>query len=672
LIRSQLKKGRFAALFLWNKPLFSNVLPNHRIGLTLLVAMAACLLLACYLPGLHGVFLFDDAVNLPNLGAYGPVDNRSTFLRYITSGRADPTGRPLSLFSFLIDARDWPADPFVFKRTNLILHGFNAALLSLVLAWMGRLQGLPRARADVSAVLAAMVWALHPFFVSTVLYVVQREAMLPATLTLIGLLCWLRARDRDHAGPIASWTWLILGVGGCTVLATLSKANGLLLPLLVLTCEATLPPSAPEFRAKLRVTMLPPAIAITAYVAWTAISAIGQGPIAIRGWSVWQRLITEPSVLLDYLAQLWLFKPTDSSLFHDGAQAAASLWSPWCTLPAIIACGALIAAGWKLRRGHPYLALAILFFFAGHLLESSSLALELYFDHRNYLPAMPMFWALAVTVTGHHYRLLSRLTAAMVVLAISMMTFSNTTLWGQPLAQATEWAKRHPESARAQAYAVQMDMAAGRMALARRRIDAASARFAGEPQIAVNLIDVHCATGGLAAGDIDYAKQTFRVAQREPGPLLLNWFTRVVASRDLTGCKGLSDEALEDILSATEENPRIAALPGRRQDIDHIRGLMALGRGNSETALIWFNRALAEYPNPAAALEQAASLGSAGDPALGLAHLEYFSRLPAPARHRISDGMPWIHDYVLERQRYWDGEIAHLSKALELHASAPK
>jgi tetratricopeptide (TPR) repeat protein len=517
-----------------------------------------------------------------------------------------------------------------------------------------------------------MAWALHPFFVSTVLYVVQREAMLPATLTLLGILCFLRARDRVQVKPAASWMWLILGVGGCTVLATLSKANGLLLPLLVLACEATLPPAEPNFRAKLRWTMLPPAVAIIAYVTWTAIAAIGQGPIAIRGWSVWQRLITEPSVLIDYVAQLWLLKPTDSSLFHDGVRAATSLWSPWYTVPSIIACGTLVAAGWMLRRRRPYFALAILFFFAGHLVESSSLALELYFEHRNYLPAMPMFWALGVAVTGRRHRLPCGIAAAVVVVAISVMTFSNTTLWGQPQAQAAEWAERHPESARAQAYAVQMDMSAGRMALARQRIDAASGRFVGEPQIALNLIDVHCATGGLAQADIDYAKQTFRVVQREPGPLLLNWFARAVGSRELAGCRGLSDEALEDILHATEENPRIAAIPGRRQDIDHIRGLIALRRGHPETAYTWFNRALAENPNPAAALEQAASLGSAGAAALGLAHLEYFSHLPASARHRISDGMPWVHDYVLEKQQYWDGEIAHLAKALERHAGAPK
>jgi hypothetical protein len=62
-----------------------------------------------YAPGLSGDFLFDDFGNLPAIGASGPVDHWPTFWRYITSGTADPTGRPLTLLSFLLYARNWPA-----------------------------------------------------------------------------------------------------------------------------------------------------------------------------------------------------------------------------------------------------------------------------------------------------------------------------------------------------------------------------------------------------------------------------------------------------------------------------------------------------------------------------------------------------------------------------------
>src|SRR5690606_17444817 len=86
-------------------------------------AMALALLTTlAYWPGTAGDFLFDDFANLPALGRYGGVRDLQTFLYYLASGIADPTGRPVSMLSFLIDARDWPADPFPFKRTGILLH----------------------------------------------------------------------------------------------------------------------------------------------------------------------------------------------------------------------------------------------------------------------------------------------------------------------------------------------------------------------------------------------------------------------------------------------------------------------------------------------------------------------------------------------------------------------
>src|SRR5688572_2168657 len=99
-----------------------------------LLALAWC----AYRPGLSGGFLFDDFANLPSLGAGGRIDNAAAFWRYLTSGSADPTGRPVSLLSFLIDARDWPADAAPFLRTNVLLHLLNGALLFVLLRTLGR------------------------------------------------------------------------------------------------------------------------------------------------------------------------------------------------------------------------------------------------------------------------------------------------------------------------------------------------------------------------------------------------------------------------------------------------------------------------------------------------------------------------------------------------------
>jgi hypothetical protein len=189
------------------------------------LALAICALLAvgAYWPGLHGGFLFDDFANITALAAPGPIDNWPAFWRYITSGTADPTGRPLTLLTFLVDARNWPADPYPFKRTNLILHLINGALLYALLVKLGRWLAPDAVRCRTAALLSAALWLVHPLLVSTTLYIVQREAMLPATCVLAGLLIWLHGRERLVTGHLSSGlTWSALGLGGFTVLGVLA------------------------------------------------------------------------------------------------------------------------------------------------------------------------------------------------------------------------------------------------------------------------------------------------------------------------------------------------------------------------------------------------------------------------------------------------------------------
>ncbi|TCV94950.1 hypothetical protein EC912_103443 [Luteibacter rhizovicinus] len=621
-----------------------------------------------YWPGLRGPFLFDDAANLPSLGAQGPIDNSAALSRYLTSGRADPTGRPVSLLSFLADARDWPAQPRPFKLTNVLLHIVNGLLLTVLLATLGSAFDLSVSRRLIAAVIGAAMWTLHPLLVSTVLYVVQREAMLPATFTLLAMLCWLHARKLMLQGRRGGPIWLLLGAGTCTVLAVLSKANGILAPLLILITAAVVPEDRSEYSRRARrwtLTTMGPIVAIVlAQLAWAGINTIGDGPIPIRGWSVSQRLFTEPGILIDYLRQLWLLKPVDSGLFHDQYRAAKSPWDPWYTAPAIVACLSAIALAWIFRRRFPAIALAILFFFGGHLMESSSLALELYFEHRNYLPSMLMFWPLGLVAAQVAWRRVALPVAGAIILGMAALTHASALLWGNPLAQATEWALNQPDSPRAQAYAAQVEAEAGYHRQAVSRIDAAKTRFVDEPQIAFNLINLHCAAGLLKKSDLDYAATSLRIAGREPGALLSQWFNGALALARARQCNGLDEGALSTLLDAVASNPKVAAIAGRRQDIAHLRGQLALQEGDPQAALDWFNQALAEAPTPEAALAQAATLGASGYPSLGTRHLEYFDSLPKAPAHVITDGMPWLHDKVLESQNYWPNELTHLRSAL--------
>jgi hypothetical protein len=636
-----------------------------------LLALPALLVIAVvlvYLPGLFGPFLFDDWAVLPQLGASGPIHGTASFIRYVTSGTSDPTGRPLALVSFVMNAHDWPADPLPFKMTNLAIHLANTLLLGALLTHLGRYLALSSARRTQAAWFAAALWALHPFLVSTVLYVVQREAMLVTTFALAALIMWLKGRDAlaqdDRRAALRLFAVAVAMAG----LALLCKANAVVIPLLALAIEATLPP-APEaaqrgYRRFARVAIILPSMLLLAVLAWLAIASIGQPPPAQRGWTVGQRLLTEPSILLDYAARLWLLLPAGGAFFHDQLKAATSVLDPWRVALPLITCIASLSLAIVWRRRCPTAAVAVLFFFAGHALESTSIPLELYFEHRNYLPSALMFWPLALLIVRAPYPWLRRALPALLLAGFAWLTYTQAALWGDQVAQADIWARLQPNSPRAQSSAAGIELATGRVGAALQRIDAARNLFDGEPQVAINLLDVHCALGHVTPDDLSYSTRAFATAARDPGALVTHWFEDRVGDLPRPTCRELDATALRALLRALESNPRVAALPGRRQDVEHLFGAVALSEGHADDAAGMFATALSEEPTPKVALNEAALLGRAGRPDLGLRHLALLESLPPAPGPSWHDPMAWVHSRILERQRFWPNEVDHLREAL--------
>ena len=176
---------------------------------------------------------------------------------------------------------------------------------------------------------------------------------------------------------------IVGGVGVCTLFGFLSKANGALLPLLVAIVEWTFIRSqqqaveqSPILSRCFATTILPACIAVLAYLLYEALHGMLFGIQASRPWTLGQRLLSEPRVLIDYLVVLVAPRPYSIGLFNDSVVASRDLFHPWTTLPAIVAIAGLIPLAVRQRKHSSVLSLAILFFFAGHLMESSSLALE--------------------------------------------------------------------------------------------------------------------------------------------------------------------------------------------------------------------------------------------------------------------------------------------------------
>lgn len=418
---------------------------SAKVALALLV-LATYLL---YLPGLQGGFLFDDFPNLNAMGAMGDIVNWETFRAFVFSGWSGPTGRPIALASFLLDDNTWPSYAPWFKLTNILIHLLCGLLLCWAVLLLARsFKSVSEQQAQWIAVLACALWMLHPYMVSTTLYVVQRMAQLATLFSLAGIVLYLHARLSLQKTPRRAYFWMTLAIGLFTVLATYSKENGALLPLLILCIEFCLPKDGKPAWQWRAIFLWLPSLAL-GYKLATYIN-LSENPWPNRNFNMIERLLTEARIVCEYLFHLFVPRIEGNGLYQDGYVISRSLWQPVTTVPAIAFLSGLLGFAFWVRRKAPVVALAILFFFAAHLMESTVVGLELYFEHRNYQAALFLFLPLAwyCVTLAPRYKLLPVIT--IVVLGIlTSMTWLRASLWADNDQLELYWVQSATESPRA-------------------------------------------------------------------------------------------------------------------------------------------------------------------------------------------------------------------------------
>ena len=179
-------------------------------------------------------------------------------------------------------------------------------------------------------------------------------------------------------------------------------------------------------------------------------------PIGSRPFSIGERLLTQPSILLYYLSLIFYPSPERLSIDHSFT-LSTSLWQPWTTLPAILIIISLIIVALSQRKKRPLLGFAILFFFINHLVESTIIPLEMIFEHRNYIPSMFLFLPLtagfcsAIETSKQAHRLLHPVlyvSLPVVLITYGLGTYNRNTTW---MSEESLWAdtlKKAPASAR--------------------------------------------------------------------------------------------------------------------------------------------------------------------------------------------------------------------------------
>ncbi|MCX7552937.1 hypothetical protein OS175_03520 [Marinicella sp. S1101] len=406
-----------------------------------------------YLPGLSGSFIFDDFHSLAMLKTFNDGMSWDALIQYLLQSDTGQLKRPVSMLSFLLDAQQWPADPYSFKRTNLIIHVLNGCLLfALIRLLFATKPDWSRYQIAI-AFFAAGTWLVHPFLVSTTLYVVQRMAMLPLTFMLLGLLIltWSRIRQ-DASGFKQQFLSVFIAVPVMTFLAVLSKENGALFLLLVLLYDRFILQSfmgLPALLPKISFWLIKLPAAVFVIAILIKVPDL-MGRYEVRDFTVIERIMTQMRVLSDYLYQLFFPRYLTYGVFTDAFPVSKGLLQPITTLVATAFIIGILVIAYLLRHRFVWFSFAVFFYFTAQLLESTIIPLEIYFEHRNYLASI----FLTIPVIMPIIKLVEKskifwLVPISMLLFLSFTTYIKSNMWGNNMQLHQIALQRFPASIRA-------------------------------------------------------------------------------------------------------------------------------------------------------------------------------------------------------------------------------
>ncbi len=404
-----------------------------------------------YWNGLDSAFILDDIVNLSNIGQYQYLGKWNDFLIFLLNGDSGPTGRPISLASFYLNDNVWAgAEPFDFKYTNLLLHLLNGILIFFFIIQITRLSKLEVHFQTWLPPLITSLWLVAPLHTTTVLYVIQRMTELVTLFTIISLIIYLFLRDKIIQQQYKNiYLYLIFFILNF-ILAVFSKENGILIAIYILILEYTIINNHEKNKILKKIHLIFGWIPLL--LIFLFLLKAGFLDNHSRSYSTIERLMTESRILWDYLFQIIIPKSSYISLLHDDFTVSSNIFNPLTTFFSISGIMALLISAWKYRIKAPIFSFGIFWFFGGHLLESTTVALELYFEHRNYLPMLGIiiiiaYYSLKIIQQKKYTYVISAFLATYIII-LGLNTYNLSLKWTKPIEMVSSWLENHPNSQR--------------------------------------------------------------------------------------------------------------------------------------------------------------------------------------------------------------------------------
>ena len=525
------------------------------------IFLALPLVVTVYYPGLTGGFMLDDWGSLPRvfetIELYG-------FWYAVFDGGTGPTGRPLSFLSFALQHNAWQ-NPLPFKAANLAIHILNTILVGFLCRKLTSTLDFPsNQHRFYFAIGVALLWACTPIQISTVLYVVQRMVLLSAFFTLLGILGYLKGRDiLITENKTAGYIWMFASLACFGGLAVISKENGLLLVLFILALELTLLKGQPENRFVFKgwkVLFL--AGPFLAFLGYMLIDFQGRilSTYEWRPFSLKERLLTQPRILWDYVRHILLPQGSALGLFNDDYEISTSLLNPLPTLFSLIGILSAILFLVVYRKRWPLISFVIAWFFFGHAMESTILPLELYFEHRNYLPSLSIIFGICYFLFWLYSKIKDKYLKVVCLALFSLyfslvlgITYNQSSMWGNELEFAVVQANEHPHSIRARALLIGAYSRLGD--IDRAAIEAKKIQKDFPKNSSTALIDMEFACQDKKHNLLSFDKVKGRLRNSDFGFAVLKSIDEVILLKTEKKCPAVSTEYIKKAILALMDNP---------------------------------------------------------------------------------------------------------------------
>jgi Flp pilus assembly protein TadD len=365
-----------------------------------LVIVLACV--AVYANALRNPFLFDDQRSIEENPS---ITRLSDLGRVLRPPQDSPmTGRPLTNLTFAVNLAIGGRQTFGFHVVNLAIHVLAALTLFGVLRrTFSRSGAIPFAaaspapapgagepdarRAELIALVCALLWALHPLVSEMINYLTQRTESLMGLFYLLSLYCAIRAHESRGSGR-----WEI-GAGISALFAVAAKEMALTLPMVVLLWDRVF--AFPTLRAAWSTRRRLYGLLALSWLLFALVGRTAGSGMGGMSTSPWTYLLNQAPMILQYLKLgVW---PVHL-IFDYGVAQPFTVADVWPSLVAVTALlGATGAALWRL----PTVGYWGAWFFIT-LAPSSSLVpipVEVGAERRMYLPLIAI---VVLAVTGLH------------------------------------------------------------------------------------------------------------------------------------------------------------------------------------------------------------------------------------------------------------------------------